>query len=213
MENIIEDLEGVIKYHLHHQPMPIPASVDISELNAWRHLLYRLSIIGQDDNRYQGLAYGNISQRLADTNQFIISGTQTSGLPHLQRQNYALITVASPQQNTISSIGLTAPSSEALTHAMVYQKQTSAQAVIHVHCPEIWQHTQRLQLLHTAADVAYGTVEMALAVADLLNDQRIYQKPLFCMLGHQDGVVAFGATLSQAANVLINQLAEALALE
>jgi hypothetical protein len=33
------------------------------------------------------------------------------------------------------------------------------------------------------------------------------------MLGHEDGVVAWGATLEQAAAVLIQQLANAIALE
>ena len=36
---------------------------------------------------------------------------------------------------------------------------------------------------------------------------------LFTMLGHEDGIVAWGATLEQAAALLIQQLAHAIALE
>jgi hypothetical protein len=54
---------------------------------------------------------------------------------------------------------------------------------------------------------------MAQAVKALVNSQQVSQLPLFTMLGHEDGVVAWGATLEQAAAVLIQQLANAIALE
>lgn len=209
----MSEMEGVIKYHLNHQHKPLPANINLNRLNAWRSVLYRLQLIGQNPEKYHGLGYGNISQRLAvASSAFVISGTQTGHLAQLSPKNYALIDSASVEQNQINSSGLTAPSSEALTHAGVYQQEASAQAVIHVHSPEIWRNTLALNLPHTKAEIAYGTIEMAQAVTALVNSEQVSQLPLFTMLGHEDGVVAWGATLEQAAAVLIQQLANAIAL-
>lgn len=206
--------EGVIKYQLHHTEMPLANNIGLAELNAWRTVMVKLHLIGQNPSRYQGYGFGNISQRLNTADlQFVISGTQTGHLSVLKRQDYCLINQACPQTNSIVSSGKTKPSSEALTHASVYLQNPEIQAVIHVHCPEIWQHTQELKLAHTAADVAYGTPEMAEAVTQLFNTEAWQQTAVFTMLGHEDGVVAFGNSLSQAACALIMQLSLALAVE
>ncbi|MFM8341245.1 MAG: class II aldolase/adducin family protein [Methylomonas sp.] len=210
----MSEMEGVIKYHLNHQHKPLPTNINLNPLNAWRCVLYQLQLIGQNPEKYDGLGYGNISQRLAlNSSAFVISGTQTGHLAKLSLNDYALIDSASVERNQINSSGLTAPSSEALTHASVYQHDATAQAVIHVHSPQIWRQTLALNLPHTKAEIAYGTTEMAQAVKALMNSEQSNQLPLFTMLGHEDGIVAWGTTLEQAAAVLIQQLANAMALE
>ena len=204
------DKEGVIKYQLHHTDAVLPEQLSIAELNAWRTVLFKLNLIGQDPLRYQGLGYGNISQRLNHSSEFIISGTQTGHLATLQKHDYCLITNAQPEQNQIYSQGLCKPSSEALTHASVYQHDHNINAVIHVHSPIIWQNTDKLKLAHTAAHIAYGTPDMANAVAELLSSNP--KIPVFTMLGHEDGVIAFAENLNTAASLLIQQLAAALVL-
>src|SRR5690554_6460982 len=111
-----QDQEGVVKYSLDYTTTPpvIPAS--IIELNAWRAVLFRLGLTGQDPRRYDGLAYGNVSIRLGST-AFLISGTQTGGLPRLSAEHYSLVTGFDLEQNLIAAKGPIAPSSEALTHA------------------------------------------------------------------------------------------------
>lgn len=210
----MSETEGVIKYQLHHTNTPLNDDIDLAGLNAWRTVMFKLNLIGQDPCRYDGYGFGNISQRLTTVDlQFIISGTQTGQLSALNRKDYCLVTQASPQTNSIVSNGETKPSSEALTHASVYLQNPHIQAVIHVHCPEIWQHTQKLNLAHTAANIPYGTPEMADAVAQLFNVQHWQQTAVFTLLGHKDGVVAFGHSLSEAACALITQFALALAIE
>jgi ribulose-5-phosphate 4-epimerase/fuculose-1-phosphate aldolase len=210
----MSEMEGVIKYHLNHQHKPLPTNINLNRLNAWRSVLYRLQLIGQNPGKYDGLGYGNISQRLAlNSSAFVISGTQTGHLAQLTAKDYALIDSASVELNQINSSGLTAPSSEALTHASVYQHDATAQVVIHVHSPEIWRNTLALNLPHTKATIAYGTTEMAQAVKNLFSSKQVSQMRLFTMLGHEDGIVAWGATLEQAAALLIQQLAHAIALE
>jgi L-ribulose-5-phosphate 4-epimerase len=203
--------EGVIKYQLNHDNAPLAASISLAEINAWRSILYKLNLIGQDEHRYGGLGYGNISQRLkATSRQFVISGTQTGQLEQLTRHDYCLVTAAVPEQNSITSTGECSPSSEALTHASVYAQDARVQAVIHIHSPAIWNKTHALQLDYTSADIAYGTPEMAQAVAELVNAQQWQHAAVFSMLGHEDGIVAYGTSLRQTAQMLINLLALAV---
>ncbi len=209
----MHEQEGVIKYQLKHSHEALTDDLSLAEINAWRNILYKLHLIGQDPCRYGGLGYGNLSQRIrSDSQQFIISGTQTGHLEQLSRHDYCVITRASPKNNAIEALGECQPSSEALTHASVYAQDASIQAVIHVHSPEIWRQTQTLSLAHTAAEIPYGTPEMAEAVARLLQDPLMKRSALFTMLGHEDGVISFGRSLAEAAQVLINVLVRALML-
>lgn len=210
----MHESEGVIKYQIQHTTCNLPKAIDISQMNAWRSLLFDLKLIGQCAEKYAGLGYGNFSQRLmAESAEFLISGTQTGHLPKLNRTHFAIVETASLLQNTIKSYGPSQPSSEALTHASVYLQDSQVNAVIHVHCPVIWHCADRLSLPYTKADIAYGSVEMADAVGKLFSTGLFEDLPLFCMLGHEDGVVAFGYDVESAAVTLITQLARAMAIE
>jgi ribulose-5-phosphate 4-epimerase/fuculose-1-phosphate aldolase len=206
--------EGVIKYQLKHSQKPISDKFSFTEINAWRTVIFRLGLIGQIPGKYDNCGFGNISQRLAaHSDQFIISGTQTGHIEYLAAEQYCLVVKAEPVANRIHSCGLCQPSSESLTHASVYAQEPEIQAVIHVHSPEIWLHTAVLDLPHTAADIAYGTVAMAAAVEQLFQSGRLKQCALFTLLGHEDGVISFGKNLQEAAWLLIRHLALAIGIE
>lgn len=210
----MSELEGVIKYRLEHNPSELSPSIDIGPINGWRSLFFRLGVIGQKPERYHGLGYGNISQRLIPgQNSFLISGTQTGHLACLKREHFAIVETASAQLNTIRSHGPSQPSSEALTHAGIYALAAEAKAVIHVHCPEVWRHTRTLDLPYTGADIAYGSIEMTEAVEQLFSSGQLKNAPIFSMLGHEDGIVTFGDSLAAAAQTLLIPLARALAIE
>jgi L-ribulose-5-phosphate 4-epimerase len=210
----MHDPEGVIKYQLTHTEAPLPLSATaFSEINVWRTIAYQLGVIGQDSTRYGGLGFGNISQMVThNAIQFIISGTQTGHEASLSPEQYCGIVTADIEQNTMTAQGLCKPSSEALTHAMIYAIDPTIKAIIHVHSPEIWQAAQRLSLPCTAADIPYGTPEMALAVEQLYIDKQLTNTGTFAMLGHQDGIVSFGLTLEQAGIEMIKSLATARAI-
>ncbi len=217
MHSLMTETEGVIKYRLDHQDQPIDKNISISEINAWRTLLFKLQLIGQIENRYEGYGFGNISQRInrpdSDDTQFIISGTQTGGIESLSRQHYSQVIMANPLKNHIRSIGEMPPSSEALTHASVYQQDKAKQTVIHVHCPEIWNNTQQLSLCFTSADIAYGTPEMAIEVQRLLQTEKLKAKKIFSMLGHKDGIIAFSDNMGKTACNIIKTFKKAVQLE
>jgi len=199
------ETEGVIKYHLKHKSTALPLDINIHEINTWRELCYQLQLIGQNPDLYQGYGYGNISQRYQD-NQFIISGTQTGGEVQLNVQDYCLVTDTNLIKNSLQSKGECQPSSEALTHASIYQHKSDIHCVIHAHNQSIWHATHALSLPHTAASIAYGTPSMALAVKELLQQSDF---PVFSMLGHEDGIIAYGKDFSSTFSALVNILAKA----
>ena len=70
-----------------------------------------------------------------------------------------------------------------------------------------------LNVPHISAKIPYGTVDMAVAVERLFQTGHLDNIALFTMLGHEDGVVAFGGNLQEAAEELIKYLALAICLE
>ncbi len=211
--------EGVLKFQLEFRPAdPLPLD-SLREINAWRKVTYLLGMIGQDPNRYGGYGYGNISQRLEPFDapkhqrRFVISGTQTGGLANLTGQHYAVVRACYADQNRLVAEGPIRPSSESLTHGMVYDLDNELRWVVHVHSPEIWRQSQALALPTTHPDVPFGTPEMAAEVERLFRETDLPEKHIFSMGGHEDGIVSFGRTAEEAGTVLLLYLARALQLE
>ncbi|MEE9412592.1 MAG: class II aldolase/adducin family protein [Methylococcales bacterium] len=213
----MNEIEGVIKFKLDYTNTPLPEQIvndcrdTLSTLNVWRNILKQLGMIGQDPLRYNGLGFGNMSIR-TETNHaaFLITGTQTGKLNDLQQHHFSLVTAANTENNSIVASGKIRPSSEALTHASIYSADQSIQVIIHIHFPLIWQLTRQLNFSATASNVAYGTPQMALAVINLVKSIQTDQPAVFAMLGHEDGVVAYGDTVEGVAQTLIGLLARAL---
>ncbi len=201
-----EQQEGVIQFDLQwRQSDAIQA--DLSALNAWRDILWKLELIGEDPLRYEGYGFGNVSQRHGTGNQFIISGTQTGHEAKIGAQHYALVTEFDPGTNRVVAQGPVRPSSESMTHGVIYNMDESVNCVFHVHSPDIWNAASGLSLPLTRAEVAYGTPEMAAEVERLFNETDVHEQGIFAMAGHQDGVVAFGSTPETAGVALIKTLA------
>jgi ribulose-5-phosphate 4-epimerase/fuculose-1-phosphate aldolase len=202
--------EGVIKYQLTHEDAPLPSGINSSELNNWRAKLSEVGLIGQDPARYDGYGFGNLSQRYAPGG-FVITGSQTGELPELGASQYAWVKSADTSQNAIISLGETKPSSEALTHAAVYDTCPQVQFIFHAHSPDIWVKGSELGVPVTE-DVPYGTPEMAREVTRLLNEPGGQEPGIFTMRGHEDGVVAYGATAREAGSRLLEFLCKARSL-
>ena len=170
--------------------------------------MFHLGFIGQHPKRYGGLSYGNISQRLGAG--FVISATQTGGMETLQPRHYCLVEQAEIETNRVIARGIYPPSSEALSHAAIYQASAKAHVVVHGHCPDIWRQSVRLGLPETPPDAGYGTPALALAVKRLVKG--LPAAGVIVMRGHQDGVLAYGATPEQAGQLLVDTLARAWTL-
>lgn len=210
--------EGVIKFELWFiQTLPLPEDA-LGEVNAWRHLLYGTKLIGRAPERYEGYGYGNISQRIAPFDvppherRFVITGSQTGGLPTLTGAHYALVRESHPTQNLIAAEGPILPSSESLTHGTLYALDADLRFVMHVHSPELWHYADPLGLPVTRPDVPYGSPEMSEEVRRLYHETNVRQRRLFAMGGHEDGLVSFGETAEAAGTALLTALARALQL-
>ena len=204
----METQEGVIQFSREHTPGdPLDFPV-IETLSQWHSRLHEKGLIGQDSERYEGYAYGNMSARIND-GKFIISGTQTGGQDRLTSSHYVVIDNCNIQKNYVHSHGPIKPSSECMTHAAVYTASPLVKAVTHVHSPEIWNHADLLGLYVTDNTIDYGTPEMASAVDRAIHSRNATDSGIICMGGHVDGVIAWGASVEQASMLVMEQLSYA----
>jgi ribulose-5-phosphate 4-epimerase/fuculose-1-phosphate aldolase len=204
--------EGVTKFDLRFSERT-PVSLDtFADLNRWRRQLWEQALIGQDSMRYGGYGFGNVSQRLPDSPElvghraFLISGSQTGHLPALRAEHYAVVSACDPTMNRVEAYGPIRPSSESLTHGMLYDQADTIRVILHVHSPDIWRAADRLQLPVTDVSVAYGTPAMAEEVRRLFNDTGVAEQRIFSMGGHEDGIVALGKSADEAGAILLRTL-------
>lgn len=211
--------EGVIKFDVRHRAEALPqwAHALVRELDAWRGVYLGLGLIGQDGVRYGGAAWGNLSARLPPWHDgarrpFLVTGTQTGGLPGTDARHYAVVDRCDVSVGRVDSFGPVLPSSEAMTHAMMYAVAPDLRFVFHAHCREVWAATRRLELPRTPEGVDYGTRDMAWAVERLLPLKATRAAGAIVMTGHEDGVLTFGETADEAGGAMVRWLARARAL-
>lgn len=188
--------DGVIKFQALHTRGALPPDVSYTDIHSWFGICRALDLIGQHPGRYQGAAYGNISQRAE--RGFLITGTQTGGKPSLDEKDIAWVRSFDVLSNRVVSQGPANPSSESLTHGQLYLLDPGIGFIIHVHSPLIWDRAGELALPATSADAAYGTPEMAKEVERLMRSTPAADLGTFSMGGHEDGIVVFGETPDQA---------------
>ena len=204
--------EGVIKFDLQFTPADPVSPGSLQELNRWRSILWKHKLIGQDPDRYEGYGFGNVSQRIAPFEEkcgmrvFVISGTQTGEREELDTSLYAIVNSWDTAHNQVTASGPVKPSSESLTHAMIYDLDNELRAVLHVHSPDIWKTAAAQGIPVTDASIEYGTPEMALEVRRLFTETNVRQSRIFSMGGHEDGIVSFGHNVEQAGQALLQAL-------
>ena len=206
--------EGVINFAYDLQRLDAGiAEVELTApLGSWRTIFKRLGLIGQDAGLYDGYGFGNLSARDVERpEEFVISASQTGALATLKDKHLVRITGYNLERFWVDAMGSQPPSSETLTHAMIYSADPRICWVFHGHSPEIWQQAEALAIPCTGADVAYGSRDMVGAVAELL--EKYQSRPLlFATLGHEDGVFSCGPTARDTGGLLVSYLSKALAL-
>lgn len=200
--------EGVIKFRLDHEAGTAPPGRLTASLRGWFRILRKLELVGRRPDRYLGYAYGNLSRRTDDG--LLVTCTQTSGLDALDEEHFTRVTEWDLAANRLRSTGPCRPSSETLTHAMIYEAVAQARWVFHAHAPEIWERSGELEIPVTDPRAEYGTPEMARAVAETLKAMGHPASGVLSMGGHEDGIVAWGTSAEEAGCGLLDALAKAL---
>ena len=197
--------EGYVKYQSFWTKAPAPHAAATEELETWRQPLFAAGLIGEYPE--YGIGYGNISVRAGEPGQFLISGTQTGHLAATDKSHYALVTSWSVHSNRVCCVGHVQASSEAMTHAAIYQLDQQISAIVHVHSKDLWCRYMNT-LPTTAADVPYGTPAMANEFRRLYRDTDFRQAQLAVMGGHEEGIISIGGTLEQAATRVLRLAGE-----
>jgi len=201
---VIDD--GVIKYDRTNFSLSAPLSIlEFEELESWRFKLYELNLIGEYP--IEKVGFGNLSKAQdyeqfykSSKPQFIISGTQTGKFKHLNGSHYTRVLDYETSDLKIKMMGAIEASSEALTHAAIYESNHNIKAVFHIHSNKIWKRMIEDNSPHTKASVPYGTAEMAYATKECI---RGLDAGVFCMHGHEDGIVIFGKSMDEAGQLTL----------
>ncbi|MGI9236964.1 MAG: class II aldolase/adducin family protein [Woeseiaceae bacterium] len=192
--------EGYIKYDSDWSEAPAPFPAASAELERWRRPLYEAGLIGHYEAL--GIGFGNISTRCGDAGQFLISGTQTGHVPRTDESHYALVSAYDIEANSVRCIGPIQASSEAMTHAAIYELDAGIGAIVHAHSHELWLRLLD-QLPTTDASVAYGTPQMASEFIRLFRETDFAQEGLAVMGGHDDGLISTGRNMEEAATRML----------
>lgn len=189
--------EGVIKFKLTLKRAPAPEMNQVIALEKWRALFFKLGLVGEYPN--EKIGFGNLSSRL-QKKSFIITGSQTGHLAHLQAHHYTKVIECDLKKGFVSAEGLIPPSSESLTHYGIYEANQSIQYVFHVHHSLLWAEMQKGNFDFISGDIPYGTQEMAEAAQALLADKT---SGVFVMKGHDDGIVSYAPTADEAGKLIL----------
>lgn len=191
-------IDGIIKYSFEHQIDSAPTFSGYEELELLRRRLFTLGLIGEKD----GTGYGNLSMRHEGSKSFFVTATQTGNKQKLQREHYVYISKYDFDSFRVISQGKYKPSSEALSHAMIYAIDERITAVIHIHSLALWKFMQAQDDLATTA--AYGTAEMVKEIREIYKVFDPIKNNAFVMKGHKEGIITFGRSAEEAELILLN---------
>jgi len=184
--------DGVIKYSIEHQTGESPLFSGYEQLEALRTRLFTLGLIGEKD----GIGYGNLSMRDDKSKSFFITATQTGRKHTLSSEYYSYISDYDFSTFKVTSQGTHKPSSEALSHAMIYAIDERVKTVIHIHSLALWKFMKTKNCLFTTAE--YGTAEMVEEIIGLYDNLDPLVNNTFVMRGHEEGIVTFGQSVEEA---------------
>lgn len=192
--------EGTIKFEsTWHEAAPL-STAEIGALIRWRAPLFGAGLIGHYAEH--DIGYGNLSARVGNSRQFVISGTQTGHVEDASAEHFSLVTDYDIDGNALTSTGPVEASSESLTHAAIYELDPAINAVVHVHNEHLWV-ALRDRLPSTRAAVAYGTPEMAREFARLQKETSFATEGVARMAGHEGGLISFGTSVREAAQRIL----------
>lgn len=196
-------MEGIVKFNCYwSQSGPVISDEQYEIINHWRDILFNLDLIGAFEN---GVGFGNISIRIRNSSQFIITGSSTGDIPELEPGHYVKVSSYNIDDNAVMCSGPLKASSESLTHAAIYMADTDTHAVIHVHSNRLWEELMN-KVPTTSPEVEYGTPAMAREMIRIFGTPEVFEKRIIVMAGDRGGLITFGTDLDEAAGVLFEYI-------
>jgi hypothetical protein len=185
---------GVVKFRYESNGKALAPFFGFEEVNAAREELRALGLLGVDQN---DVGFGNVSLRDGTTDSFYITGSGTGCRDSLGLEHYAKVLTWDLTRNWLQCEGSAVPSAESLTHGALYGMNRSIKVVLHGHSRVLW-HRLLDDGIATGSEIPYGTPEMAREVERLIHETKFARTQLFAMAGHENGIIAFGHTFSDA---------------
>lgn len=173
----------------------------IDHVNNYRSKLKEMGLIGVDEN---GLGFGNLSYRSRMTS-FIITGSQTSGLKKLSRNELVFVENIDYKNKMIIYAGERVPSSESMTHDVIYRLDKSCNYIIHVHSETMWKGMQQ-DFPVTDEKYEYGSAGLAGEIERLMETGDITDTVVIG--GHRPGIFFFGEALEDVFEKIKNHFCD-----
>ncbi len=187
-----------IKFKLTLKRAPAPEQIQVISLEKWRALFYRLGLVGEYPNEQIG--YGNLSSRILQKT-FIITGSQTGHLAHLQPHHYTKVMNCDLKRGLVEAEGLIPPSSESLTHFGIYQANSSIQSILHVHNLKLWAELERQGIDVLDESLRYGSQQMAEHLLLLLKNKT---NGVMLIKNPNRGIISYGPSVEEAGRNILD---------
>lgn len=184
--------EGLVKYRASHEMAPPFTEPTLDDLVATHAVCRKKNWLGVYPN---GISFGNLSVRR--NGRIFCTGTGTGALEKIDLSHLAEVLSWDLKENRLASRGPIQATSEAMTHAAIYEASPDTLAVVHIHSPEFWANALG-KIPTTRAEVPYGTPGMAAEIFRLFREADLANKKCLAMAGHQDGLIFFGPSLTVA---------------
>lgn len=199
-KTVIMNKEGIIKFKYYCEDGSEEISDNLfDKINPVRNKLAEMGLIGQYDD---GLCYGNISIRESSTDEFFITASGTSNIKTINKEHYVKIIACDTNKNLCRYKGKGLPSSETLTHAIIYNLCKEAKSVIHIHNKKLWEELIG-KVPSTSKHARYGTIEMVEETKRLFDKGDAQKNKIIVMEGHEEGIISFGVSVNEAMDILM----------
>ncbi|MEO8350820.1 MAG: class II aldolase/adducin family protein [Chthoniobacteraceae bacterium] len=179
--------DGYIRFQCEWVRAGPMAFAEFDELNAARQRARELGLIGVYPN---GIGFGNISVRMDDGERH--RGSRTPRARTLRPGNGF-----DRERNWVRRAGPIRASAELMTHAAIYQADSSARAVLHGHHRGLWLAALDREPTTDQA-VEYGTPGMAAEIQRLFGEGDAGRIRFIVMGGHEEGLLSFGSNVEEA---------------
>lgn len=190
--------DGVIKFKLTLKRAPAPEMKEVIALEKWRALFFKLGMIGEYP--IEKVGFGNLSSRVIKKT-FIITGSQTGHLAHLQAHHYTKVIECDLKKGIVTAEGLIPPSSESLTHYGIYEANSQINCIFHVHHGALWKKMSEGNFDSISDEILYGSQEMANASQELIGNKT---SGIFVMKGHDEGIISYGSSAEEAGKLILD---------